>query len=119
LSNQISIHHRNLEHVFQWQETVAGDNLTVENYDDLITKAGTAASRLQGASCRGAWSAASQGSQGQEGRSRGQVKYRALECAIGSMDSFALKRLLQGSFFEHVGFLNRYLSFAMKPGSLL
>ena len=46
LSNQISIHQRNLEHVYQWQETVEGENLTVESYDAAIERAGTAASRL-------------------------------------------------------------------------
>ena len=45
--NQISIHHRNLEHVYQWQETLEGENLTVESYDAFIERCGTAASTLQ------------------------------------------------------------------------
>ena len=45
--NEITINLRNLEHVYQWQETVSGENLTVDNYDATIESAGTAASRLQ------------------------------------------------------------------------
>ena len=47
MSRQISIHHGNLEHIYQWQETVAGENLTVENYDASILAAGETASRIQ------------------------------------------------------------------------
>ena len=47
LANDIGVHSRDLEHVYQWQETVKGENLTVENYDEVMSEAGPAASRIQ------------------------------------------------------------------------
>ena len=47
LANDIGVHSRHLEHVYQWQETVKGENLTVEIYDEVMSEAGSAASRIQ------------------------------------------------------------------------
>lgn len=64
-----------------------------------------------GAPCRCAWSAASQGSQSQEGSFGSQVKLGAMEYARGSMHSFALKLLLCQKLPWACGFFeNAYLS---------